>query len=113
VLFDDGYLLENDSSSPHDYPNREQALQQIDAAGYDIIDELIYPSDVMAESNQDIFDAIQQRAVELEKKAPDQQQLLRDYLAAQKIENNALENELVCVTWLLKPKVNLKTVDLL
>jgi cyclopropane fatty-acyl-phospholipid synthase-like methyltransferase len=101
ILFDDAYRMQNESSSPHDYPTRIESLQQIDAAGYEILDELIYPPGFMRESNQEIFHAIQKRALELEEKFPQHKQLFRDYVTAQDIENNALENELVCVTWLL------------
>lgn len=102
ILFDDGYLKKNNYSSPHDYPTQDEALRQIHFAGYEILDETIYPSDFLSTSNQNIFKAIKKRAHELQKQYPLHKQAFKDYVDAQEIENNALENKIVCVTWLLK-----------
>lgn len=101
VLLDDGYSKGDDSNSADRSPNRSEALRQIDAAGCTIVDELIYSTDFIRESNRAIYSAIARRADELTKKYPEDEQLLQDYLAAQGRENEALEKEMSCVTWLL------------
>lgn len=105
VLLDDGYLKGKNSKSPHDYPTREKVFQQIRESGFHILDELIYSREFMIESNQKIFAAIQNRAMELAEKYPEKKRLFEAYVRLQEEENETLENEIVCVTWLLQNSV--------
>ncbi|MBN1478952.1 methyltransferase domain-containing protein [candidate division KSB1 bacterium] len=106
VLLDDGYQKSETIHSLHQIPTRENAIQHIRKAGFVIIDEITYSPDFISASNQEIYSAIQHRVLELEKKYPETKQLFQNYLAIQRQENSALENDITCVTWLLKYSVD-------
>jgi len=100
VLLDDGYAKE-DEASYDVYPYHAQVLEQIEKAGFILIDEYIYDYSTIRESNEYIYKAIEKRAGELSEQFPAKQHLFQDYLDIQRRENRVLEEEIVCATWLL------------
>ncbi len=102
VLLDDGYKKGKVTTSMHDIPDRAQALAEIVGNGFDIIDEFIYDPEEIKASDVEIFESIKRRALELQLKYPQEKAVLEKYIQDQIRENYVLENEYVCVTWLLK-----------
>lgn len=101
-ILDDGYALTPELAEKHGYPTKEKAHQTIQKTGYTILEEYIIPQNEIAESDNEIFQQIEFRVQELIQKHPDKKELLEGYLRAQREEGAILENDLACVTWLLK-----------
>ena len=102
VLLDDVYQRMDGHSAAGDAPDRAAVLQQIHGSSLKIIEEFVYDHDYLAMSNQAIFAAIQKRAIELETAQPEKKHFFRAYVAQQAHENKVLEEDVECVTWLLK-----------
>jgi hypothetical protein len=77
-------------------------LAQIQRSGMEIVEEYTLEDDFIEESDRDIFAAIKQCAGELVEQYPEKKALFEGYLDAQERENEILEQEVVCVSWLLK-----------
>ena len=102
-----GYALLDDEyaklpASSDNYPTRSQTVQQIKSNGFQILDELFYDDEFMTASNAEIFAHIERRAVELQEQHPEHAALFQDYVRAQARENQVLEQDVTCVTWLLQ-----------
>ena len=102
ILLDDGYLKNGSSLKSGVYLQRDEVLAQIRRSGMKLVDEHVLDDDFVEESDRDIFASIKQRADELIRQYPDKRSLFEGYLECQERENEILEYELVCVTWLLK-----------
>ncbi|MBN2000627.1 class I SAM-dependent methyltransferase [candidate division KSB1 bacterium] len=105
ILLDDGYLPENSKLVHEGYLTRSQVISRLQLSGCDIMDEFILEPAFMKESNDKIYQNIQQRANELIQKEPEKSHIFQSYLDAQRRENDVLENEMICVTWVLKKAV--------
>lgn len=105
VILDEGYRLEESLEDLDNYPDRLQAYDQIEKAGFEVMEEQLVERDFIRHMNQQIIGFIQERVEELKIQFPDQKHLFEKYLEAQKIESDILENYIQCVTWLLKTLV--------
>jgi SAM-dependent methyltransferase len=102
IIIDDGYV-ENDSGYLHpSILKQETILQQIRAAGMQLIDIEIFSKDEIRESDDYIFGKLRKRCLELISKYPDKQQLFENYIRKQEEENEVLENRVVCSTMVIK-----------
>ena len=54
--------------------------------------------------NDYIFDNLKQRCNELIYKYPDKEKLFENYIKKQQIENDVLENKVICSTMVIKKK---------
>ena len=104
IIIDETYITKDYESKINDYMYKEEILTEIDQSGLKIIDEHVYQSKELVESNQHIYHSIEKRANELILKYPDRTQFFEDYLESQRIENEILENQVKCVTWVLEMK---------
>jgi len=102
VILDDCYTKSEVNYIPNVRMKKEETLHNIEKAGFRIVDEYIFNSTEIIESNKQIFRNIQKRAIELIDKYPEKKLLFEAYIHNQHIENEVLENELICVCWLLK-----------
>jgi cyclopropane fatty-acyl-phospholipid synthase-like methyltransferase len=105
VMLDEGYRLDESPENLYNYPDRLQACEQIEKAGFEVMEERLGVQEFNRHSNQQIIGFIQKRVEELNIQFPDRKHLFEKYLAAQKIESEILENYMQCVTWLLKRSV--------
>ena len=69
----------------------------------EIVDEYVYESTFLEDSDAEIFERIRKRAGELIEKYPGRRAIFERYLRKQEEENEILEQRIACVTWLLKP----------
>lgn len=104
VILDDCFLP-NDAVSDYTRCLRESEFnRQIQESNYSVIDKLIQSPEDTAETDEYIYSRIETRAKELSVKHPDKKKMFESYLAMQKKENYALENELQCIMILLQKK---------
>ena len=104
VILDDCYLPDNSVSDYTRCLRESEFYKQIGASNFNVIDQLILSEDDTAENDDYIYKKIETRVKALSAEHPDKKALFEKYLATQKKENYALENELKCVTILLKMK---------
>lgn len=102
VVLDDGYIPENSKYKHEKCTTRSEFINQIHSSGFEIICENLFDPNQIEEQNEAIFSAIKTRTQELIYSYPEKVSFLSDYLRDQEVENEALENELVCGVWLLQ-----------
>ncbi|MFC1569497.1 class I SAM-dependent methyltransferase [bacterium] len=102
VILDDGYIPEGSFLHADHYLTDMEIKAQIQNAGFNILEEQIFDKAYIRSSDREIYEAIENRAKELMEIHPEKRELFQDYLKTQARENDILENEIVCVTWLLK-----------
>jgi hypothetical protein len=83
---------------------RDTIDQQIKASEMQLIDEQIIAKEGIKSSNKFIFEKLKIRCLELISKYPDKHQLFENYIKKQNEENEILENEVVCSTFVIKKK---------
>ncbi|MBC8319493.1 MAG: methyltransferase domain-containing protein [Bacteroidetes bacterium] len=103
-VIDDGYI-ENNSDYIHPLIQKKNTIiQQIDSAGMQLIEDDVIQKDDIKDSNDYIFDNLKKRCFELINKYPDKKELFESYIKNQEIENDVLENKVVCSTLIIKRK---------
>ncbi len=105
VILDDGYRLDEGPENLKNYPNHLHAYEQIEKAGFEVMEEHLGEQEFIQHLNQQINAFIQKRVEELKIKFPERKHLFEKYLETQRIESDILENYVQCVTWLLKRSV--------
>ncbi len=110
-LCENGYVLLDDSFLPDDAVSdytrclRESEFnRQIKQSNFNVVDKLVQSSVDTASTDEYIYSQIETRVKELSAKYPDKKELFESYLAMQRKENFALENELQCIMLLLQKK---------
>jgi ubiquinone/menaquinone biosynthesis C-methylase UbiE len=104
VILDDCYLPDEAISNYTRCQRETEFFKQIRESNYSVIDTVTQSPDETADTDDYIYKKIEMRVNELSGKYPEKKNLFENYLAAQKKENYSLENELQCVTILLKKK---------
>lgn len=104
IVLDEAYIIEETGFKSDIYQTRQILVDQIEKQGYEIVDEILFTSEEMRTSNEDIFNNIKKRTDELIEKHPDKRAIFEQYVESQSTENDVLENKVTCVTWLLKAK---------
>ncbi len=104
VILDDCYLPDEAVSNYTRCPRETQFFKQISESNFSVIDTVTQLPDETADTDNYIYTKIEMRVNELSDKFPVKKSIFENYLAAQKKENYSLENELQCVTILLKKK---------
>ncbi len=102
VILDDCYLPDNAVSDYTRCLRETEFFKQINESNFSIIEKATQSPDDTAETDDFIYRKIEMRVDELSEKYPAQKNIFENYLAAQKKENYSLENELQCVTVLLR-----------
>ncbi|MBN2102915.1 class I SAM-dependent methyltransferase [bacterium] len=102
VVLDDGYIPDNVSWQSDMYLSETEMMKQIQRAGFICAGQQTMDASFIKKSNRQIYQAIEKRANEFILQYPDKQDILQKYLDAQIRENQILENQLVCVTYLLR-----------
>lgn len=103
-VIDDGYI-ENDSSYSHPLIQKQEIIiQQIDSARMQLLEDEIIQKDDIKDSDDYIFDNLKERCFELINKYPDKKELFENYIKKQEIENDVLENKIVCSVMVIKRK---------
>jgi uncharacterized protein (DUF2461 family) len=104
VIIDDGYIEDSNSYVHPVAQKRSDILRQLSSASMRLVDENIIPRGFIRVSDEMIFDKIKQRCLELMQKYPDKKTIFENYLIKQEEENNALENDIICSTMVIKPE---------
>jgi len=99
IIIDDAYVREGISGN---YPSREQWLKLFEDEGIQMIEEKPAKEDELADINDKNNEFIINRANELKNKYPDKAAMFDGYVNSQLAECHELENDIICVTWLLK-----------
>ncbi len=103
-IIDDGYI---DDDSNYSHPlilKKKIILQQIDAAGMELVEDDIMQREDIKDSNEDIFEKLKKRCLELMEKYPDKRNIFLNYIKVQEIENDVLENRIIGTTLVIKNK---------
>jgi len=104
IVWDDAYLKDPAAEGSGLYQNLLDILRQIEKCELKIVDQYIYSQDEMERMNASIYSFIKKRTGELIEKFPERESLFQEYLESQIRENDILENEVECVTWILQKK---------
>ncbi len=88
--------------SVDEYNNYEEHLQAINETGFQIVDEIRFPSDKIKSINDRNTELIRSRAEELKQKHPDLSSVFDEYVQSQEEESEILNTRVFCVTWLLR-----------
>ena len=102
VILDDGYIPDGSDFENENYFKEKEIMQQFSNSEFKIIEAHMIDNNYMTESDADIYNKIKHRSHELIQKFPQKKQLFEDYLENQRLENDILENKVVCVTWVLQ-----------
>jgi SAM-dependent methyltransferase len=102
ILLDDSYLPISSNISYNRCPCENDFFQQIDSAGFEIIEESIFDRSSIETTDDEIFSDIERRAKELSLQFPDKKALFDGYVESQRFEYQMLKEVLVSGTWLLK-----------
>jgi 2-polyprenyl-3-methyl-5-hydroxy-6-metoxy-1,4-benzoquinol methylase len=102
IILDDDYLLESNNQKNDKYLTKLDFFDTIVKNNFDCKSEYKMSQQIMNELDNDILEKIVQRSTELIEKFPDKRQLFEDYISAQKVENDILENQLQCSIFVLK-----------
>jgi SAM-dependent methyltransferase len=101
IIIDDGYI-EDESEFVHPaIAPRKDVFGQIEKAGMVLVDELIIGPDTIKDSDDFIFERIKDRCNELLGKYPEKKNLFEEYVRVQEVENDVLENKVICSVMVL------------
>jgi SAM-dependent methyltransferase len=103
-IIDDGYITEHSDFSHPLIMKFGTIIQQIELAGMKLMEDKVLPKDKVKNVNDDIFGNLQRRCNELIEKFPEKSRLFKDYLKKQEVEQDVLENKIVCSTMVIKRK---------
>ncbi|MCP4152301.1 MAG: class I SAM-dependent methyltransferase [bacterium] len=102
IVLDDGYIEDDSIFLQEGLFKRSETMKQIAASGIEVLDEIVYDSQVIKDANTKMNAQIRQRAAQLTVKHPAQKKLFDDYSIIQEEESAILENSIKCATWLLR-----------
>ena len=103
-IIDDAYINNNSDFSHPLMFKKSDIVQQIEKAGMKLVENDIMNRDYIVDSDHYIFDNLKKRCQELIEKYPNKQNLFLDYIRRQEIENDVLENKVICTTLVIKKK---------
>lgn len=102
IILDDGFIPEGSSFDKPEFTKEEAFWNSIEACSLKVVDKYIFDESSMEQTDNFIYKKIETRAYELMGKFPGKKQLFQSYLDEQIKENKILENDVECVTLLLK-----------
>lgn len=100
IIIDDAYC-ENDKKI-NGYLTHEEVIEIFKQNKVELIQEDLVAEEAQEDMNERNNQNIIQRANELKKKYPEKSQIFDDYVKSQLEECEVMENEIICVTWLLR-----------
>jgi len=103
-IIDEGYFPD-DSPYSHSIIRKKSALfGEIAAAGMEVVDEVIIGEEDIKDADEEVFESLKRRCLELADRHPDKKKLFLDYIKRQVEENAVLETEAVCSTMIIRRK---------
>jgi cyclopropane fatty-acyl-phospholipid synthase-like methyltransferase len=102
IIINDGYIEDNSDYTHPLMLKKQDLLNQISLAGMKLIEDEILTSNSIKDSDDYILDNLKKRCMELIDKHPDKKNLFENYIKKQQEENDALENKVVCTSWVIK-----------
>lgn len=103
-IIDDGYIENNSDFSHPLIQKQETIIRQIELAGMQLVDDDIMRKKDIKDSNDYIFNNLKKRCQELINKYPSKKELFNSYVKGQEIENDVIENKIICSTMVIKRK---------
>jgi len=101
-IIDEGYF-EDDSEYTHPIIRKKgEIFREIAEAGMELVDEVIIGEEDIRESDENIFENLKNRCLELAAEHPDKKELFLDYIRRQVEENAVLETGAVCSTMVIR-----------
>ncbi len=105
-IIDDAYIDGDNNYSHSLMLRKENLLHQIELAGMELIENQIMEREAIQRSDNYIFEKLRNRCNELIKLYPEKQNLFREYIKKQVIENDVLENIAIGTTMVIKRKID-------
>ncbi|MBD3315988.1 MAG: methyltransferase domain-containing protein [Chitinivibrionales bacterium] len=102
IIIDDGYIPAESDYTHSQILRRDTILKQISYAGMRLVDEIIIQPENIKSSDDYIFEKIESRCKELICKYPQKKHFFEGYIEKQRVENDVLENRIVCSTIVIK-----------
>jgi cyclopropane fatty-acyl-phospholipid synthase-like methyltransferase len=106
LIIDDAYIPDNSNLHNSLYLRRSEVTACFQKESFEVIAEDI-PNRVDQMLNHErMFRCIHKRANELTLLYPENEEIFENYIQSQQNEISLLDNELICVTWLLQKQAN-------
>jgi len=103
ILFDNAFLKDKSKADiMKGYDTYSSIKTQITSSGYDILAYIFWDNKYVSRMNEFNNICIAKRAEELSEKYPDKKELFNSYTKKQIEVSKLLENDLTCITWLLR-----------
>ncbi len=102
VIVDDGYLPEGSAFADPRVTTKAVLLEMTGKAGFELVDEVVFGTKEMEETDAAVFEALKKRCLELAGLRPELKALFLDYIRAQEEENEVLETKIVCAVFALR-----------
>lgn len=103
IAFESLYSI-NPANNPEDVPNKAEFMLQIEKSGLEIVEQIVWNREKLRNINQANTASISKQITELIKSYPEKENLFTTYLENQIEECQDLEQNLECLTVLLKRK---------
>jgi SAM-dependent methyltransferase len=103
IIFETIYSI-NHTNNLEELPNKDEFIDQIEKSGLDIVDQIIWDKDNLRKVNKSNTILIDEQIKRLIKSNPTKEKMFANYLKNQIDECRELENDLECVTIILKNK---------
>jgi SAM-dependent methyltransferase len=104
IIIDDGWLPDDSNTTYDRCLRKSEFYYQIEKAGFDILEERRFDSDLFNAANDEIWIAMKKRIDELIEKEPQKRNIFEHYLEVQQNEIEMMTTEIVCALWILKMK---------
>ncbi len=105
IVFEGLYNI-NQLNNPENLPNKEEFHLQLEKSGFEVINQIVWDKDELRKTNQTNTKLIRDRITHLIQSHPDKEKLFNTYLENQIEECQELEENIECLTLLLKRKRN-------
>jgi len=102
LIYDDGYIPEDRNIISPLYLKRSELVQTMASAGFKILEEHNFSAEHLKNAENGMQSLIIRRCQELIEQYPDKADLFRQYISAQAEEWREMQDEIVCVTFLLQ-----------
>jgi cyclopropane fatty-acyl-phospholipid synthase-like methyltransferase len=104
IIIDDGWIPDDSIAGYDRCLKKSEFYHQIETAGFEILEEKPFETNLINTANDEIWDAMKKRIDQLIEKEPQKRSVFEQYLEAQQHEIKMMATEIVCALWVLKMK---------